>query len=181
MRLPQFRLRSLLIAIAVLAPVLLALIWLYQINTALEDFYGPTGKFAMEQQIADEISAGSLDLALSRFVDAEARYRSALGLNEQLVATMARHGGWSTDHSSGEIAIRLAEALMGQRRDADAESLYESILRTIAADDRAMVDVLENYAALERQMGNLARERDLLERARVIRENARKSDQNQNL
>jgi tetratricopeptide (TPR) repeat protein len=115
----------------------------------MDDFYGPRGKLALENQIYVEISDGSDGLQQSRYVEAETRYRSALRLNEDLGARLARHG-WHTNHSFSEILIGLADALAGQHRYREAESLYNRILATVGPDHPSMVDVLEHYAALER-------------------------------
>jgi Tetratricopeptide repeat len=64
----------------------------------------------------------------------------------------------------------MADALTGQNRFTEAEQLYNRILATIGPDHPAMVEVLEHYAASERQMGNSARVKDLLAQATAIRE-----------
>jgi hypothetical protein len=127
--------------------------WLHQLSTALEDFYGPRGKLALEQQIGNEISAGSDDLQQSRFAEAEMRYRSAFRLNNELRSILARHG-WHTSWSSwpsSEILVGLADSLAGQRRYSEAAK------------------VLEHGAALERELGNTTRAKDLLARSEKTR------------
>lgn len=168
MRIPQLRLRTLMIAIAVVAPVFVACTWVFHIGTAMNDFYGPSGKLALEQRISVEISTGSDDFQHARYVEAESRYRSALRLNEDLGARLARHG-WHTDHSSSEIFVGLADALAGQHRYTEAEQLYNRILANIVPDHPDMVKVLEHYAASERQMGNSAKVEEQLARAKTIR------------
>jgi hypothetical protein len=129
MRLPQFRLRTLMIAIAVLAPVFVASTWVFHFSTVMDDSYGPRGKPALEQQISVELSTGSDDLQESGYVEAESRYRSALRLNEDLGAISVRDG-WHRVHSSNQILIGLAEALAAQHRYTEAGQLYDRILAT---------------------------------------------------
>ena len=112
--------------------------------------YGPRGKIAVEQQIDIEMTAGSDDLEQSRYKEAETRYRSALRLNEDLGARLARHD-WHTAHPSTEILVGLADSLLGQRRYSEAE------------------EVLGQGAALERKLGNPVRAKELLARANAIR------------
>jgi hypothetical protein len=138
-----------MIAVAVLALVLVAFTWLLHISTAMDDFYGPRGKLAIEAQIGSEISTGLDSLQQSLFVEPETRFRLALSLNEDLGARLARHG-WHTDQASSEILIGLADSLAGQRRYREA------------------AEELEHSATFERKMGNTARERGLLARADAI-------------
>lgn len=150
MRLTRFRLRTLMIAIAVLAPVFAASAWLYQLCTALEDLYGPRGKLAFEQRISIEVSAGADDLQHVRFAEAENRYRSALRLQDELGSILARHG-WHAYGPSSEMLVGLADSLAGQRRYPEAAK------------------VLEDGAALERERGDSARAKELLARSDAIR------------
>jgi hypothetical protein len=140
MRLPRFRLRTLMIAIAVLAPIFAVASVLVAIGSALDDFYGPRGKLGLEQQIAIEIAAGTYDLQESRYVSAENRYRSALSLNNELRALSTRHG-WETMHSYGELLIGLADALAGQHRYSEAVPLYDKILALIGPEHPASARV----------------------------------------
>jgi hypothetical protein len=140
-----------MIAIVILAPVFAASAWLYQLSTQLEDFYGPRGDLALRQQIDNEISAGTDDLRRSRFAEAETRYGAALRLFYELRATRARHGWRHVDYQTSDILVGLADALVGQHRHPEA------------------VQVLQDGAVRERQMGHLESAKDLTARADAIR------------
>jgi hypothetical protein len=139
-----------MVAIAVLALVLFAYPWLLDICTCMDDMYGPRGKIAVEQLIHIEMTAGSDDLHQSRYMEVETRYKSALKLNEDLGARLARHD-WHTAQLSSEILVGLADSLAGQRRYSEAE------------------EVLGQGAALERGPGNPMGAKELLARADAIR------------
>jgi hypothetical protein len=109
-----------MIAVAVLAPLFAAFAALRNLNRALEEFYGPRGKLALEQQISSQLSAGSACLIEASYIEAEARYRSALGLNEELERLGSR-----TDYRTSRILMGLADSLVGQHRYSEAENLLE--------------------------------------------------------
>lgn len=155
MRGPRIRLRSLMILIALLAPVFVAMSWVYELSTSLEDFYGPRGRLEMMSRISQELLDAREDLNAAQFQRAEAHYRTALALSQELRSTMARHG-WNddlySDCFSGEILAEMSNALVGQHRDREA------------------ADVLEQAAEQERAVGLERRAKEFLARGAALRE-----------
>ncbi len=112
---PRFRLRTLMIVIALLTPVLAITAFWLQLNSALNAFYGPGGVLDRGQRFSEEWHAGDEALRLECYREAEARYRSALDLEASLPGEVGEVSG---------ILIGLADALVGQGRDDEAEPLY---------------------------------------------------------
>jgi hypothetical protein len=139
-----------MIAIAVMAPVLVVYVWFRDLGRALDDFYGPRGKLTLENRISGECSAGFARSIESRYQEAEAHYRLALGLDNELQATLARHD-WHAHPQTSEIVLGLADSLAKQSRYPEAASL------------------LEQRAALKPIVGDPATARDLLNRAKSLR------------
>jgi len=141
---PRFRVRTLLIAIAVLAPFFALLAVIRDVNIAMSDFYGPRGKLAMEGIIGAEAAAGARLLAESRYAEAETRFRSVLDMTHEYEATMARHG-WGGIHRS--IASGLRKALIAQHGGAEAaRRLGEYAADAEKAGDRRSAKQLRSMA-----------------------------------
>jgi tetratricopeptide (TPR) repeat protein len=169
MRLRQFRVRTLMIAVAILAPLFTAAPWFADLSTALNEFSGPGGKLDLERRIGIEISAGSNELRHGRYVQAEARYRSAEKLAEKLEAISVRHD-WSLDSSWTLAKIGLADALVGQGSYDEADLWYHTALKHIGPDLPAAAEYLECYANCATATGDLDKAQRLFTRARVRRE-----------
>jgi tetratricopeptide (TPR) repeat protein len=171
----RFRLRTLMIGIALLALVLAALVFVlrtyWEINAALNAFYGPDGTLARERKFSEEAPAGDEALRLGDYVEAEARYRSAL----DLYATQLYH-----EFEISHILTSLADALVGQGRYSDAEPLYQRALelreKGIGSDPRSwrsahlkIAETLDHYATLLRHSGRLVEAEAMKGRAEAIR------------
>jgi thioredoxin-like negative regulator of GroEL len=139
-----------MIAIAVMAPMLVVYVWFRDLGRALDDFYGPHGKLNLENRISSECSAGFARSVESRYLEAEAHYRLALELDDDLQATLARND-WHAHAQTSEILLGLAESLAKQGRYPKAASL------------------LEQRAALKPIVDEPATSRDLLNRAKSLR------------
>jgi hypothetical protein len=109
-----------MIAIGVLAPLLAGYRVVRDVHKALDGYYGPRGKLSLEQQISSQASAGFSCLIDGRYAEAEARYRSALGLNEELAQL-----GHQSDHETLRILTGLADSLVAQHRDLEAAEFLE--------------------------------------------------------
>lgn len=175
MRIPQFRLRTLMIGIVILAPLIVVWSWLLEINSSLNDFYGPMGSLRLGSRVSTELSAGADHLQHARYVEAENSYRSALWLNELLEKISARHG-WLNYHSSADIMIGLADSLAGQNRSDEAEAVYREIQRRIGPDEAALADISEQNADLARRMGDSETACRRLVRAKAIRDKPARHD-----
>ncbi len=174
MCLPRMTTRRLMIAVAVLAPVLAAAAWLIEVCWELEGFYGPGGKLDLQNQIGNEVAAGAEAHKQGDYREAEARYRSALKLIEVLSAKNAAHG-WSPDTLGAfEVRIGLVDALAGQGRHVEAESQYKEALvaceKGFGPDHIAMAEFLDHYVASQRLRGNASVMDKLQAQAKTIRE-----------
>lgn len=171
MRTPRFRLRTLMIGIAVLSPVLAILALVLRVSWALEAFYGPGGYLDRRQKFGQEGSTGDEACRLGHYIEAEARYRSALDFEASL-----------PDHENdlSYILVGLADALVGQGSYSDAEPLYQRALKIreqgIRSDPRSwrwaqlkIAEVLDHYASLLRHCNGPAEAETLEGRAKTIR------------
>jgi len=160
-----------MIVIAVLAPLMVVFTCLVKVGRTLNAYYGKNGKQALESRRDNAMLAGFVALEQSRFPAAEARYRSALELNDALEALNATYGWQSSDRST-EILIGLADALTGQGRLSDAESMFIRAIRIceeqLGPDHRLMAESLEHYAVLLRKTGRAAKAESYERRARAI-------------
>lgn len=68
---PRFRLRTLMIVIALLTPVLAITAFWLQLNSALNAFYGPGGVLDRGQRFSEEWHAGDEALRLECYREAE--------------------------------------------------------------------------------------------------------------
>ena len=173
MRTPRCRLRTLTIGIALLALVLAASVFVLrtisELDAALNDFYGPDGVQAREKKFSNEAQAGDNALRLGDYVEAEARYRSALDLK-----TSAGYNDISY------ILVGLADSLVAQDRDDEVEPLYRRALeireKGIGTDPRSwraghlrIAETLEPYASFLRLRGRADEAEAMEGRARTIR------------
>jgi len=154
MRLPRMTIRQLMIAVAILAPLMAASAMLIGLCTSLQDFYGTGGKLDLQQQIGNELAGGDYELRQARFVEAEAHYRSALRLYGLLQSKLAYHGWTDMFDCTVEGQLGIADALTGQGRFAEAEPLYR---RSLSAREEGfgrnhfvIAEVLERYATFLR-------------------------------
>src|SRR4051794_29602669 len=119
MRPPRFRLRTLLIAVAVLA--LLLVVGIEIRHNPLDEMYGPDGLLASRQRFYAEVSDGSSALQDCRHVEAERHFRSALKLFH------SPSGRYYIKDPIGEEAtpsLGLADALAAQYRYREADPFY---------------------------------------------------------
>ena len=173
MRLPRvrFTVRQMMVAVAVLAPLMAASIWLIELGKPMEAFDGPAGTLARYRQIGIETSAGYDALQQGLFVESETRYRLALQLAEESEAKgdLGYGAVWA-----GDATVGLAEALAGQKRYSEAELLYkraQSIQKkNFGQNHPALADVLDHYASFLRQTGRTAEMEKAQEQAEAIRE-----------
>ena len=80
MRLYPQRLRTLMIAVALLALLMTPMCFLFRVSSQLSAFYGRGGVLARQARAFDEAGAGDEARLRGQYVDAEAQYRSALNL-----------------------------------------------------------------------------------------------------
>jgi tetratricopeptide (TPR) repeat protein len=172
MRPTQSRLRTLLIATAIIALVLAAWVGLVKMLQPLQEFYGPDGTLERQRQINSEIVRGGDALREGRFQDAEARYRESLRLAE---LSKARDSvPWYGASWVGQSQAGLADALTGQGRYAEAEKLYKKALEAemerLGPHHLIVADVLDRYGACLRGSGRASVAQDFESRAKAIRE-----------
>jgi tetratricopeptide (TPR) repeat protein len=153
---PRFRLRTLMIVIGSLAMVLAASVFVLRtisgLNAALEASYGPDGVQAREKKFSDHMQAGNNALRRGDYVEAEARYRSALDLEA--------YRGYN---GISYVLVGLADSLIAQDRDEEVEPLYRRALELrekIGTDPRSwriehlrIAETLEHYASFLRLQG----------------------------
>jgi tetratricopeptide (TPR) repeat protein len=154
----QFRLRAFMIVLALLALALTALAFHLKLIGDLNAFYGPGGVLARKIKADDEALAGKEAVRLGHYVEAEARYRSALDLENSLPEPDV------VRDTSGTL-VGLADALAIQGRHVEAEPLYRRALEIReklrenppVGDSRAwdpwVAEVLERYVSFLRQQG----------------------------
>jgi tetratricopeptide (TPR) repeat protein len=165
---PRLRLRTLMIMIAVFALVFLFWRAWRDLNRAMFAFYGPDGVLArqIKQSRSFAESVGDGLLRGGRFADAEAQYRRALAAGEAL---SVNHG----DNWQLRLTYKLADALAAQRRDEEAEDLYEYAITILGGDlslgDRALLSALDNYPRFLEKTGHTTRAQEIRVRVRKIR------------
>jgi tetratricopeptide (TPR) repeat protein len=173
MRSFRFRLRTLLIAVVVLAP-LLAFGIKFIFYSPLDEMYGPEGQLASQQRFYVEVSDGSSALQVGRYLEAEKHFRSALELFRS--PSRRKH---MKDHVGDEAtpSLGLADALAGQGRSREAEPFYERSLsahRALWGSDRRGYPeedkIVDHYAATLRGMGRMTQADELAARTKKIRE-----------
>ncbi len=162
---PRLRVRTLLIAVAVLSPFLAAGVWLFQIGQGLEDFYGPGGFLDREHNLSNTIAAGDGELARGRFAEAETLYRTAIRLQAEHVARSGPKNSLAGDW----FLIGLADALAGQGHAAGADIQYRKAVAAYDADtnprNTALDAVLMRYSAFLRREGREDEARSCEDRA----------------
>jgi tetratricopeptide (TPR) repeat protein len=151
MRLFRFRLRTLMIAVAVLAPLLAAVVFLLRLSWALDNFYGPDGVLALKQRISAEVTAGDERIKEGKFVEAEARLRTAIRMQADCDARSGSRDG------DAWFAFGLADALAGQGRTAEADLVYRKCLAVVEAasepENTSIDHFLMRYATFLRGAG----------------------------
>jgi tetratricopeptide (TPR) repeat protein len=174
MRMPRFRLRTLMIAIAVLAVLFAACaLSLQAINRSLLAFYGPGGPIDRRNQFFERAAAGSEALRLGNFRQSETCFKAALKQVESDREVDDLTGGW---YNVPPVLVGLADALSGQRRFSEAEALYKQAMdmqaRKLGADDTRLAETLEQYGASLERAGRTAESMERLRRAEAIRARA---------
>ena len=113
MTIPRFRVRTLMIVVALLAPLFAAGAFVLDLGLALEEFYGPGGSLERERNLSLTIAAGDRALAQGRWAEAEAAFRAASKLEAE---HRSRRRADTVARWDAAIAIGLADALAGQGR-----------------------------------------------------------------
>lgn len=174
MRLLRFRLRTLMIAIAVIAPVFAAWAALQDLNRSLHAFYGPGGPIALQRQFYQELGAGSQALQHGDFDAAEKCYIAALKLAEKFERKEDQTGWFDVPGA----LIGLANALTGRGHFDEAEPLYLRALTirqdAYGRDNPAVAEVLEHHAASCHTAGRTADRDQLQSQAKAIRAKQRR-------
>jgi len=174
MRPLRFRLRTLIIAVAVLAPLLAGGVWCLQLGNALDEMYGPDGLLESRQRFDVEVSDGSSALQDGRYPEAEKHFRLALDLFRSPSRRKHMHDPVGEEATP---SLGLADALAGQGRSREAEPLYErslSVHRALWGSDRRGYPeedkMVDHYAATLRRMGRMTQADELTARTKEVRE-----------
>ena len=161
---PQFRLKTLMIGIAILAPILALSAWLRDLYQAMYEFYGPGG--VLERQNAkahssEDEHSGDMALWAGHYSDAERAFRSALSDNGRLTGSEA-------GPREVRLLAKLAKVLTIQGRDVDADRLRQRLLQDYecaaggASVQAIRKSMLEDYAEFLEKKGRPIRARETL-------------------
>lgn len=169
----KFSLRTLIIAVAVLALVLAVGIEIFQHNP-FDELYGWDGLLESRQRFYAEVSDGSSALQDGRHTEAERHFRSALKLFH---SPSERHYMKDPVGDEATPSLGLADALAGQGRYREAEPLYKRSLeahREVWGTDRRGYPeedkILDHYAGTLRKIGRITQANELTALAKGIRE-----------
>lgn len=169
----RFRLRTLIIAVAVLALLLAVGIEIFQHNP-FDEMYGRDGLLESRQRFYTEVSDGSSALQDGRYTEAERHFRSALKLFH---SPSERHYMKDPVGDEATPSLGLADALAGQGRYGEAELLYKRSLETHrevwGRDHRGYPEedkILDHYTATLRKMGRITQANELTALIKEIRE-----------
>lgn len=173
MRSFRFRLRTFIIAVAVLAPLLAVGIGILQHNP-LDEMYGSDGFLESQQRFYAEVSDGSSALQVGRHTEAERHFRAALKLFHS-----PSERRYMKDPVGDEAtpSLGLADALAGQGRYREAEPLYK---RSLAAhrevwgtDHRGYPGedkILDHYTTSLRKLRRMTQADELAVHTKVVRD-----------
>ena len=169
----RFRMRTLIIAVAVVALLLAAWDGLV-LHNPLDEMYGSEGQLKSQQRFYAETSDGSSALQEGRYKDAERLFRSAL-----LLFHSSSERRYMRDPVGEEEtpSLGLADALAGQGRYREADPIYKRSMEAHrelwGEDHRAYLqeaEILDHYAATLQKMGRITEANELSAHAEEIRE-----------
>ena len=169
----RFRLRTFLIFVAVLAPLLAFGVYCLQLGSSLEEMYGPEGLLESQQRFHAELSAGSSELERRRYPEAERHFQSALMLFRSSAGRRYIHDQVGDEATP---SLGLANALAGQGRHHEAEPVYRRALEAHrnqwGGDHRGDLDeakILGRHAENLRLMGRKTQANELEAQAEELR------------
>src|SRR5262245_38965290 len=121
MKFPQFTIRRLMIAVAIVAFSIAAIMAviatvqsvLQNVDYGLARAYGKGGILDLQGQISTHLTNGKTALQQGRFAQAESDYRAVLKLNGLLHSKWEHTGGW-TDSVVPTAELGVADALAGE-------------------------------------------------------------------
>ena len=159
---PRLRLRTLLIAIAVLALLMAVLIPAIRNRASLDEFYSPGGVLDRRPKICAEIAAGNDALTRQEPGEAETRFRAALENIGRNVGPIPIDMSLSFYIEKSDALAGLANALAMQNRFDEAVTIYGDALTMLedglkvaapeinVRDDPRVAELLERKKACEK-------------------------------